>query len=280
MDKERGTSEQWNEFFNLKREIAYHIEEFTIPASEIVKQIKRLGELCELIHWPPTFVELFNSEDTEDHPLHYVMNCFEAKRWAVEGEGLELLCADQLSIINAFLDIGVDPLNIDESNNRPNILNTCLSVSHFDVIYALLEKNKLSLKSSTSTHRFTPLHVMARYEKVPLDLIDRMLEREVDIHALDHMGQTALHAAVNSANFKGAHHLIKRGAQIDLKDNMGKLPLDLLSDTQPDNLKSQFKELFLAVKERHELSKNIDKPKDMNLDLESVSTDLKKGTRL
>ena len=54
-----------------------------------------------------------------------------------------------------------------------------------------------------------------------------LLDRGVDINAVDGTGQSALHVAAGQAGESIVTALVQRGAKLDLKDRQGRTPLDV-----------------------------------------------------
>lgn len=64
----------------------------------------------------------------------------------------------------------------------------------------------------------------------------RLIERKAELNMQDDMGYSALHACVISNNFDCARLLIQAGANINLCDNIGNVPLFYVSNNAFDML--------------------------------------------
>jgi hypothetical protein len=63
-------------------------------------------------------------------------------------------------------------------------------------------------------------------EAQAIEVIDVLLERGLDINALDSRGRTALHGAALQGYDEVVQALVERGATLDIKDTEGFTPLD------------------------------------------------------
>ncbi len=66
-----------------------------------------------------------------------------------------------------------------------------------------------------------------------LPIIEDLMSRDVDVHAQDRYGYTALHGAVINLDAEVASMLLEAGARRDIKDNAGLTPVDWARDVYP-----------------------------------------------
>lgn len=120
---------------------------------------------------------------------------------------------DLLAKHGACLEIadvrGLTPLHIAVCNN-----NT-------EAALLLLEKG-VSAKATDESGE-TPLHCIGHDN---LELINALLESGADINAKNYSGQTPLHFSVENGFTSVAKHLVRCGADLDIKDNTGESPRD------------------------------------------------------
>ena len=77
-----------------------------------------------------------------------------------------------------------------------------------------------------------------------------LLDAGADIHAVDSDDETPLHWAAKHGALEALEFLLKKGARTDLKDNQGKLPIDVADTEEKKN----------ALREAMEVSKSVTEP--------------------
>jgi ankyrin repeat protein len=88
----------------------------------------------------------------------------------------------------------------------------------------------LMVAAGLGTRSRGPSGGLPRRGNVNLEALDLLLTWGHDINAQNVNGQTALHAAAFAAAHQAVQFLVDRGARLDLKDSMGRTPLDVAND--------------------------------------------------
>ncbi|HUT55268.1 MAG TPA: ankyrin repeat domain-containing protein [bacterium] len=140
--------------------------------------------------------------------------------------------SDRLELIKILIEKGAD-VNARDSRGR-TALDMALSENlkySLDLINLLLDNG--ALYTDKDDQKRTLLH---QYE-MPIDYIEDMLYRGVEINGTDGKGRTPLHYAAKSCcRYYDGHKmycdnavefLISKGADIDVEDNNGETPLDV-----------------------------------------------------
>ena len=73
------------------------------------------------------------------------------------------------------------------------------------------------------------LHIAVKNNSI--ELVKYFLNKKHDLNDVNKKGQTALHIACELGNEKIINLLVENGANIDIKDNKGRKPFDILSKT-------------------------------------------------
>lgn len=88
----------------------------------------------------------------------------------------------------------------------------------------------LMVAAGLGTRSRGPSGGLPRRGNVNLEALDLLLKWGNDINAQNVNGQTALHAAAFAAAHQAVQFLVDHGARLDLKDSMGRTPLDVAND--------------------------------------------------
>jgi ankyrin repeat protein len=124
--------------------------------------------------------------------------------------------------VKAFLQGGMDP-NIRNSNGQ-TALTFALEVTDASKIEPLVEKADLTITDGAGN---SPLFLALRYDHK--ELFDRLLEKGMNINSRGRNGavnnQTVLHFAVHRRDQATVEKLLARGADPDLADDTGAVPL-------------------------------------------------------
>src|SRR5262249_33472880 len=75
-----------------------------------------------------------------------------------------------------------------------------------------------------------PSGSLGRKGSFNLEALQKLLDWGNDINAVNEHGQTALHAAAFAAAHQAVQFLVDHGARTDLKDAIGRTPLDVAKD--------------------------------------------------
>ena len=135
--------------------------------------------------------------------------------------------ANDLEWAKLCLEHGADP-NLNLYEEHKSILAAAAELASLEMVTLLVE-NKARVKGSGAI-------VMAA-EEGKLEMVQYLLDHGADINEIgiehptdpryqEDMG-SALHRAVNAGHRDIVEFLIKQGASLDLKDEMGRTPLDL-----------------------------------------------------
>ena len=105
--------------------------------------------------------------------------------------------------------------------------------SNFNNDLQLLRKifleNKLAdIKKITSLDKWNYLHRILCYSKPKVELIQFYIDNGVDVNAQDIYGMTPLHYALRSKNAEAAIALLKAGANPNLPNQDGLIPLSMI----------------------------------------------------
>ena len=105
-------------------------------------------------------------------------------------------------------------------------LNYAIIASNTNIVQCLLDKG--ANPKRLDQHDRSPLHVAAFYTR-DTKIIDLLLENKgkVDVNECNKFGLTALHHAAKTSNHTTARHLMKRGADVNCRDQRGLTPLHL-----------------------------------------------------
>lgn len=111
-----------------------------------------------------------------------------------------------------------------------NVLYVAVRESDLELIEHLLDEWKVPLDVNwKNKYGTTILHMAAFQDQV--DILSYLVEKKrVDVNIADDYGQTPLHSAALGNAQKSCEYLIKRGANMVLKDKNGKSPVDEASD--------------------------------------------------
>lgn len=124
--------------------------------------------------------------------------------------------------VKAFLQGGMDP-NIRNSNGQ-TALTFALEVTDTSKIEPLLETADLALSDGAGN---SPIFLALRYDHK--EIFDRLLEKGIDINSRGRNGvitnQTLLHLAVSRRDEATVRKLLEKGANPNLPDDKGGVPL-------------------------------------------------------
>jgi ankyrin repeat protein len=108
---------------------------------------------------------------------------------------------------------------------------TALVASGADPRLASMENTTpLMVAAGLGTKSRGPSGGLGRKGNVNIEALKKLLEWGNDINAANEHGQTALHAAAFAAAHEAVQFLVDHGARTDLKDSMGRTPLDVAND--------------------------------------------------
>jgi ankyrin repeat protein len=151
----------------------------------------------------------------------------------IDGEGIPPLhraCDyNYIEIVRELLDNGVDVNRTDYcACNNTAIHSACKRKNiNIEMIQLLLERG--ADINRTDDQKNTPLMLLCYYEDnyhERLNIIRELLDRGVDINNRNSSGETGLHIAISCNNLRVMRELIKKGANINIKDNWkGQTPL-------------------------------------------------------
>jgi ankyrin repeat protein len=123
--------------------------------------------------------------------------------------------------VKAFLQGGMDP-NIRDSDGR-TALTFALEFTDASMIEPLMEKADLALADTAGN---SPLYLALRYDHK--EIFDRLLEKGMDINSRGRNNlntQTILHLAVQRRDQATVQKLLEKGANPNLADDSGAVPL-------------------------------------------------------
>ena len=121
--------------------------------------------------------------------------------------------------------------NLAVRDSSGHTLLQIICYDHSDVIAKMLLENGANV-NAIGPARTTALHATVSNAETTFtlnstpqnEIIGELVVRGCDVNARDIRGCTALHYACQNGNAVGALSLLKRGADIDLKDNFGNTP--------------------------------------------------------
>lgn len=105
-------------------------------------------------------------------------------------------------------------------------LHFCASKGHIDLARILLAR-KASARVRDKQGQYA-IHRAAAIGSTPM--VNLLLDHNSPINATDLSGQTALHHAISEGHGETAMTLLRRGAEGDIKDADGNLPIELSPD--------------------------------------------------
>ena len=125
-----------------------------------------------------------------------------------------------IDLVSLLIENGVD-VNIPDKNGWTPLF-LAVYKNNSDIVSLLLEAD------SDVTYRdkdgLTAFHVVLEENEA---LISSLIEYEVDINALDKLGDTVLHSALYRGDITLASLLIENGADVNISNNEGLLPLHI-----------------------------------------------------
>lgn len=148
--------------------------------------------------------DIASTDDLGWTPLHVAANC---------GDGT----SGDKEMIELLLERGAD-WNARNKNGETPIDLTCRCRRKSML---LLEKADVNFRTSSSN--MTVLHLAVG--EGDLAVMKRILDKGVEINALDSMGRTALHYAAKSAKPETINLLLENGATINVRDNKRQTPI-------------------------------------------------------
>jgi len=118
-------------------------------------------------------------------------------------------------------------LDINEKDNKGNCpLIKAIHKNNFDIVFSLVNygiKNNFDMNVKDSDGN-TPLTISYKYRYFP---IFKYLTQYLNINQKDATGHTVLHYAIKNGDLEMTRKLIRIGADIYLKDDVGNSPIDL-----------------------------------------------------
>lgn len=110
----------------------------------------------------------------------------------------------------------------DEFDEPPCILFELCGDDDVKELSALLDENE-SFIHLRNKHNYTLLHYAISHGSI--DCATMLIERGIDVNAVDRFHETALHFAASCLQFDIVPLLIRNGANIHAKDDIGRTPL-------------------------------------------------------
>lgn len=120
----------------------------------------------------------------------------------------------------------------DDQGNTPLMLAAKMGLK--DLVGKLLAKNK-SLVDAQNSEGQTALHLAAR--EYP-DIVKVLIDADTALDLTDHSGQTPLHYAADQDTAKSVERLLAAGADPNVQDADGKIPLHLTVNLQGARLEA------------------------------------------
>lgn len=141
-------------------------------------------------------------------------------------------CSDNSEIIMLLLKNGAD-VNAKTSLNQTALHIAC-GKNKVSNIKALLSSTTITA-NTVDSNGFTPFlkGCASQSYEAAMCLADNL--DTIDVNHSDKVGNTALHYTMEDNNYNMSIYLLKKGARVDLKNNEGKICLDLIEDK---NIKS------------------------------------------
>lgn len=126
-----------------------------------------------------------------------------------------------INVLITYLNQGGDPNYIDEE--KGTLLRFCIIYGRSDMVQLLIERGaNVNLRDNFGT---TPLHVACGSNKP--DIVNLLLDAGADINAFDNDNEsTATPIFLVEGNYELIKLLIRRGANVNLKNNNGDTILD------------------------------------------------------
>ena len=145
-----------------------------------------------------------NTRDSIDRytPLHLALSC--------PGEIEDKSTMKYLNIANLLIESGANlEATTPRRNNTPlhKLIETSIRIS-IDDGYRGMENSELY--------------------KAALEIVKLLIKKQVNINAADNNGNTPLHRALRNNDFELAYILMKAGADTTIKNNNGKIPLQII----------------------------------------------------
>lgn len=106
-----------------------------------------------------------------------------------------------------------------ENSHGEQILRTAAEYGQMEVVYHLLEDQKLDIDAADESTGFTALHFAARTNQ--LGVMQTLMDRGADSTKADRMGRTALHHAVQEREICCLEFLLHHSADTSLRDLEG-----------------------------------------------------------
>ena len=90
-----------------------------------------------------------------------------------------------------------------------------------------LDNKWIKNENYRDTENNSNLHIAVKNNS--FELVKYFVNKKYDLNDVNKKGQTALHLACELGNEKIINFLVENGANVDIRDNKGKKPFDILS---------------------------------------------------
>ncbi|WP_341811169.1 ankyrin repeat domain-containing protein [Wolbachia endosymbiont (group A) of Oxytorus armatus] len=157
----------------------------------------------------------------------------------LDEELLATVKGDDLNRVKALVSQGASLEAKDNSNNTP--LHNACNNGHVKVVeYLIQEGDRLKAKNKDGE---APLHVAVQHDGT-LEVIEFILSRDLSgINDITNNGKTPLHLAIREDKPNTVQLLLRKGANIAVKDKNGKTSLDLAKQEDYTNIVEMIEEV-------------------------------------
>jgi ankyrin repeat protein len=133
-----------------------------------------------------------------------------------------------------LLDCGAD-VNATDTELRQTPLHVACSLEHYNFSLPRLLVQRGADVNAKDAKGQTPVHVSAYRAGsfFPRWAVEQGLASESLNHAEDEFGHTPLHIACANGDYKAVQVLVENGADVGVRDKQGRLPKDLLENSNP-----------------------------------------------
>ena len=126
---------------------------------------------------------------------------------------------------------GVTPFWVASNSLDVEAMKALVDLGADPRLASMEQATPLMVAAGLGTRSRGPSGGLPRRGNVNVDALDLLLKWGNDINARNVNGQTALHAAAFAAAHQAVQFLVDHGARTDLRDSMGRTPLDVAKDS-------------------------------------------------